>query len=390
MVFFSRSRVSIPPVSLPRRAAILAIALLVSATLGAQQADRAQTEALAQRAAERLAALHAEADALAAQERTLLGELRRLELEREIRAEELARIERDTAAVSSELAALDAQVSALDAQAKADEPRLRARLVSLYKLGQGRYLRLLFSTSDPRQLAQAARTVAAMAGQDRAQIDEHQRRMAALTTSRAALEEQRSRLATLRRDTLRARESANAAVAARNALIADIDRRRDLNAQLAGELQTAQQRLQSTLATLTAGGAAAAPSLPLAPFRGDLDWPVSGTVRQAFGASRSGIVTNGIDIAAGEGADVHAIHEGTVAFAGPFAGYGRLVIIDHGAQTFSLYGNLRDEAVTQGRPVSRGDVVGTVGVAATGAAGLYFELRVDGRAVDPLQWLRNP
>ena len=77
------------------------------------------------------------------------------------------------------------------------------------------------------------------------------------------------------------------------------------------------------------------------------------------------------------------------AFAGPFAGYGNLVIVDHGAQTYSLYGNLKEVALTKGAALTRGDLIGTVGVATTGATGLYFELRVDGRPVDPLQWLRN-
>ncbi len=76
-----------------------------------------------------------------------------------------------------------------------------------------------------------------------------------------------------------------------------------------------------------------------------------GSVRQRFGAaagSRRGL-SNGIEIAAAEGTPALAIHDGTVAFADTFAGYGNLVILDHGAQTFSLYGNLLDIAVARGR-----------------------------------------
>ena len=375
---------------LKRHAVSAAALVLTCAALGAQQADRAETEGLSQRAATRLAALHAEADKLAADERTLLGELRRLEVERQIRAEELRQIERETTQVGAEMARLDAQRVALEQQDQRDTPRLRARLVSLYKLGHGRYLRLLFSTTNVGQIAQAARTVAALAGQDRAQIDQHQQRLMSLNASRATLEERRGRLATLRANAVRATEAATIAVAARNTLVTDIDRRRDLNAQLAGELQAAQQRLQTTLTALVAGRATDTAILPILPFRGDLEWPSDGTVRQPFGGSaRSGVVTNGIDIAAPEGAPVRAIHEGTVAFAGPFAGFGRLIIIDHGGQAFSLYGNLQEESLAQGQRVARGDTVGSVGVATTGAAGLYFELRIDGRPVDPLQWLRK-
>jgi septal ring factor EnvC (AmiA/AmiB activator) len=98
---------------------------------------------------------------------------------------------------------------------------------------------------------------------------------------------------------------------------------------------------------------------------------------------------NGIDIAAQEGAPVQSIHDGIVAFADVFAGFGKLVIVDHGAQTFSLYGNLGVLQVEKDARIEHGRTLGSVGVAPTGAAGLYFELRVDGRPVDPQLWLRK-
>lgn len=367
------------------------VVLLAAASIGAQQADREETETLAGRAASRLTSLHDEADRLASEERTLLGDLRRLELERQIKAEELRQLERETSQVTMELSALDEQVSALGRQEQLEGPRLRARLVSLYKLGQGRYARLLLSTTDIGQLAQAARMVAALARQDQHVVAQHQQRMEELSRSRGTLDDRRRRLASLRAEASRASVAAGQAVAARNALIADIDQKRDLNAQLAGELQSAQQRLQATLAGLASGASTAPPSLPIGPFRGDLEWPLTGNVRQGFGRSAAGgsTASNGIDIASAEGTPVHAVHEGTVVFAGPFAGLGRLVILDHGAQTFSLYGNLSDTSVARGGRVGRGDTLGTVGVATTGAAGVYFELRVDGRPVDPVQWLKK-
>jgi septal ring factor EnvC (AmiA/AmiB activator) len=364
--------------------------VLACGTLGASQADRAQTEALSKRAADRLNALHDEAARLAAEERTLLGDLRRLEIDREIKAEELRQLEQEAAIVTRELAALDAQVATLESQERSDTPKLRARLVTLYKLGQGRYIRLLLSTAGIGDLGQAARMIAAMAEQDQRRVAEHQRRLDQIRLARAALDERGQRLVSLRREAALAKTAADQAVMARNALIETIDRRRDLNAQLTGELLGAQQRLQATLAGVAADGTGSVSTLPIGPFRGDLEWPVAGSVRRAFGqSSRAGTVTNGIDIEAAEGATVGAVHEGSVAFAGPFSGFGRLVIVHHGGQTFSLYGNLGDTAVAQGERVNRGDRVGTAGIAVTGAAGLYFELRVDGRPVDPLQWLRR-
>jgi septal ring factor EnvC (AmiA/AmiB activator) len=142
------------------------------------------------------------------------------------------------------------------------------------------------------------------------------------------------------------------------------------------------------------GAGAAVPALPLRPFRGDLEWPVLGPVVAGFGRMPAGrfgtaIARNGIEIGAKERTQVRAVHDGTVAFAAPFTGFGTLVIVDHGGAAFSLYGHLSQALVTKGAPVRRGTVVGSVGLSPGGGAALYFELRIDGRPVDPVQWLRR-
>jgi len=78
-----------------------------------------------------------------------------------------------------------------------------------------------------------------------------------------------------------------------------------------------------------------------------------------------------------------------VAYAGSFTGYGNLVIVSHGPLTYSLYGQLASVAVARGAVVDRGQVVGTIGRVMDGTPGLYFELRVDGEPVDPIEWLRT-
>jgi septal ring factor EnvC (AmiA/AmiB activator) len=376
-----------------RRAVILAVALALpgafSSRLAAQGSDRARIEAQARRAAERLQALNEEADRLAREARTLIGDLRKLEIERQIRTEELRRAEEATADAAAELARVDEDVRRLEQAQQAERPALHSRIVELYKLGGGRYVRLLLSTADAQRIGQASRTIAALAKRDRDRILMYQRRLAHLTASRQALQVRSKELAAGRAAAERARGAADRAVQARNALIRDIDARRDLTAQLSGELVSAQQRLQTQLQNLS--GATVVAPLPLRPFRGDLDWPARGALRQRFGGvtAPARAASNGIEIAVGEGTTVKAVHDGTVAFASSFAGFGNLVIVEHGAQTFSLYGNLLDMAVSRGAQVDRGTVVGTAGASVIGAPGLYFELRVDGRPVDPLQWLKR-
>src|SRR5881628_3665269 len=138
------------------------LVVILSLTVMAPQPERTRTETLARRASDRLQALHREAERLASDERTLLNELRTLEVQRQIKVEELRQVDADAAKAASALADIDHQVQRLERQEQEARPELRSRLVEIYKLGRGRYVRLLLSTSDMRRLGQAARMVAVM------------------------------------------------------------------------------------------------------------------------------------------------------------------------------------------------------------------------------------
>jgi septal ring factor EnvC (AmiA/AmiB activator) len=377
-----------PPRTVLRGGVATVMLVALAPALLSQSPDRARTEALARRATERLQALQHEADALASQERTLLGDLRKLDIDRQLKEEELRQIAADSTQVAAELSANTQRTRDLERQESSGRPELRSRLVDIYKLGQGRYLRLMLSTTDIRQVGQAARTLSALAKLDHERIVSRQRTLDELRRAHATLEERRRQLEGLRVRAQGAEAALTHAAKARNDLVRDIDSRRDLNAQLVGELQAANQKLQVTLRDLASASADGA-TLPIRPFRGDLDWPVTSSGVRRSSRSASSPLSAGIDINAAEGAPVAAVHDGVVAYADAFGGFGNLVIVDHGAQSFSLYGNLLDMSVAKGARVERGDAVGTVGPAPAGPPELHFELRIDGQSVDPLQWLRK-
>jgi septal ring factor EnvC (AmiA/AmiB activator) len=372
---------------------IVAITLLSGVSLLAQTADRAQTEALAKRAAERLAALQKEAESLLTQERGVLAELRKLEVDRAIKVEELAAIERDTREAQARLAGATRRAAQLQGEADRQRPDVEARLVQLYKMGRAGYWRLLLDVNNLREVGRAYRTAAALNRIDRDRVDEHRRTLAALAEERTALEARVKELAGLQRRARDASAAMDRAVATRSALVKSIDERRDLNAQLSGELQDAQQKLQATLAAAAAGRPASAPNLPLRPFQGSLPWPADGVVSARFGRQPLNTagppVRNGIELSLPEGQPVQAIHGGTVAYAELFSGYANLVIVEHADGAYSLYGHLAATAVRKGDRVEAGTLVGTAGRNPAGNPSTYFELRVDGRPVDPLQWLKR-
>jgi septal ring factor EnvC (AmiA/AmiB activator) len=369
---------------------ITAAALILIAAL--QATAPPDNKEQAERAARRIRALQAEADRLAAQSRTVFGELRKLEIDRALRQEELQTAERELARVTTDRDATAQRLKALEATRIAGTPGVAERLVELSKRGRAGYVQLLLASNDVRAMGRMARGVAAVAELDRVRLETHRKTLAAERDALAELTRQRAAVAQLQKDAARAKAAVDAAVVARNRMIEDLDRRRDLAAEYVAELQTAQSELARTIASTEAASKVVA--LPLRPFRGDLPWPIKGQVTSRFGrvpAGRFGttIVRNGIEVTAREGDEVRAVHEGTVAFAAPFIGFGTLVIVDHGQSAFTLYGNLAEAVVTAGTNVSRGTVLGTLGQSPSGGAAAYFEVRIDGRPVDPLQWLRR-
>jgi septal ring factor EnvC (AmiA/AmiB activator) len=353
----------------------------------------AQESGDAQRMAERVRALQQEAERLAGEARTLIGDLRRREIDRDITVQQLKQA--DTAMQEAERGLNDAtaRLSDLELQRIDQLPTLKTQLVELYKHGRSGYARLLFTAEDFRELARATRAVEALSTINQRRIDEHQRTIEAMRRERASFEQKAKQLEAQTAEARQAKVAADRAVASAAELMTQIDSRRDLTAQYVGELQDAYTRLQQQLTSLsTHTPPADAVVVPLRPFQGALEWPVQGRVAGAFGqpSKRLGgtAARNGVEIAAEEDAPVRAIHRGTVGFAGPFTGFGTLVILDHGNDGYSLYGYLSSTLVKQGDRVEAGAEVGRVGLAPAGPPTLYFELRIDGSSVNPVQWLK--
>ena len=112
-------------------------------------------------------------------------------------------------------------------------------------------------------------------------------------------------------------------------------------------------------------------------------WPVRGQVLARWKAGDP--LRKGIKIAGRPGMPVHAAEAGKVVYSGSgLIGYGRLIIIKHNENYLSAYGHNRKLLVEQGQWVARGQKIAEMGKSNDGRAMLHFEIRRDGRPVDPL------
>jgi lipoprotein NlpD len=115
-------------------------------------------------------------------------------------------------------------------------------------------------------------------------------------------------------------------------------------------------------------------------------WPSSGAVIGRF--SSNGSLNKGIDIAGELGQPVSAASDGSVVYAGSgLRGYGELVIIKHSDTYVSAYGHNRRLLVQEGQRVKAGQTIAEMGSTGTDRVKLHFEIRRQGKPVDPLQYL---
>jgi len=128
-----------------------------------------------------------------------------------------------------------------------------------------------------------------------------------------------------------------------------------------------------------------------ASMKGKLRLPVKGELVASFGARRAdGPNWKGLFIKAAEGAEVKAIAAGEIIFADWMRGFGNLLVIDHGGQYMTIYGNNQSLLKRPGDKLKAGEVIATVGNSGGNEqSGLYFEMRYQGRAIDPSSWMNR-
>jgi septal ring factor EnvC (AmiA/AmiB activator) len=124
--------------------------------------------------------------------------------------------------------------------------------------------------------------------------------------------------------------------------------------------------------------------------KGKLSWPLNGKVMNAFGQPRADgrLVWHGLMISADEGTEIRAVFRGRVVFSDWLRGFGLLTIVDHGSGYMTLYGNADLLTRQVGDWVETGETIARAGRSGgQSRSGLYFEVRQDGDARDPVIWL---
>ncbi len=268
---------------------------------------------------------------------------------------------------------------------------LSAQLRTAYLTGRQEYLKMLLNQQDPQRIGRLlryydyfSRARAEQIAWLRSETAQLQERAARIERERRDIVRLQERQRSWKRELERTRRARARAVAALRREIGEGDRR-------LASLRRDEERLSGVLERLKRERPAGPPGGETPPFGSGGDaprWPVEGAIQAHFGSPRSADLRwKGVLLQAEEGQPVHAIADGEVVFADWLRGYGLLVIIDHGSGYLSLYGHNQSLRKEVGSRVRAGEIISTVGNSGGNErAGLYFEIRHNGRPVDPARW----
>ena len=328
-------------------------------------------------------------------ERSLLQEMDRLEVERALRARELARLSTMKERSSRDLERTSSELQQRRAEAAREEAGLAVQLREAYKLGRMRELRVLLALARPGDLLEAVVYLDLLARRQGAKLDSVRRAQAETEALESTLKVQAESAASLLGQE-RQKLSELEKVRSRSAdLLRATTLDRDAHRRAIGELTRAAESLEAAIVSGSADGQAS-PSIDVEKLRGALEWPVPGTVEIPFGDikhPRFATITPhpGVDIRTDPGAPIRAVLAGRVVFGRRFSGYGNTVLLDHGGHYLSVYARAAVLSVAEGDEVVAGQVLGESADQAFdgGPPAVYFEFRRDGRAVDPAEWLKR-
>lgn len=250
------------------------------------------------------------------------------------------------------------------------------------------------------ELAKQKTTLVAKQGQQKSLLGEQQTqqqkleqargaRKQTLTALEASLEKDQQRLVELRQNEARMRDKI--ARAEREAR-ARAEREAREAAKVREQVRIKEQQAKKTGTTYKpseADRSLMARTGGLGRPAGQLMWPVRGRTLHGFGEPQQGELRwKGMVIEAREGSEVKAVADGRVLLADWLQGYGLMVVVEHGKGDMSVYGYNQSALVNVGAQVRAGQPIALVGTSGgQGTPSLYFEIRRQGQAVNPLPWL---
>ena len=313
-----------------------------------------------------------------------------------------AQIEQSLQALSAEVAAKQHSLEQLRTESEGQQQILSSerallaeQLRTAYKTGRNDFIKLFLNQEDPS-------TIGRMMTWHDYYTRARSRRIREIRITLENLEhlQQRIDLETTGLQTLRDEQAQSLSQlenyrSSRNSIIANLQSYISTQDEALQSLRRDEVELGKLIENLDTSEAVTALFEELPPFdsmKGKLPWPVEGKIISRFGTEKKEgkLRWNGVRISAASGTTVAAVSAGKVIFADWFRNLGLLIIIDHGNGYMSLYGHNESLIRKPGDFVNPGEPIAYVGdTGGQTESALYFEIRGNGKPLDPTQWCRG-
>jgi septal ring factor EnvC (AmiA/AmiB activator) len=320
-------------------------------------------------------------------------------LEQQLKADDLAiakvakainQIEQDLTKTQSTIIELAAEKKQLIIAKNKQELLLAQQLRSAYTTGQHDYLKLLLNQDQSEKIQRTISYYQYLNKARTKEIDKFQVTIAQLLQVTTEHQAQIEHLKQLKNTQLQQDDQLRTTKSQRSKTLAKLGRKLLSSQQQLNKLKAEENNLNQALNKLAAIIQAEIDLTGLSKLKRKLSWPVKGRMLHSFGTRKQGYLKwKGVLISAPISRQVQTIHNGTVLFSDWLKGYGLLTVIDHGNGYMSLYAHNQTLLKSVGDRVETGEPIALIGQSGgLEQSGLYFEIRHQGKALNPKLWCR--
>lgn len=374
------------------KASLLLLSLLFVAPLQANNNEKSQQENKAK--------LNDVQQAIAKQQSNIFKtNKKRANLENKLKQDDLAiaKVAKVINTLENELGLTQDKISTLAKQKQQftrekiqQEKLLAQQLRSAYTTGQHDYLKLLLNQDQSEKIQ---RTISYYQYLNKARMTEIDKFKATLVQLQRVTTEhqvQIEHLKNLKSEQIVQDSQLKETKKQRSGTLAQLSKKLLSSQQQLTKLKAEEDNLNQALQKLANLIQAEIDLTGLSKLKRKLSWPVKGRIRHSFGSRKQGYLKwKGVLLGAPIGRQVQTIHNGTVLFSDWLKGYGLLTVIDHGNGYMSLYAHNQTLLKSVGERVETGEPIALIGQSGgQEQPGLYFEIRHQGKAVNPKLWCK--
>lgn len=330
-------------------------------------------------------------------ESTFLSELDRIGFHKNLIRKEISLYTMQLGETNKDLYSIQRRIPRLRAKLEEENESIEKIFIAMYKFGKINPLQFMLQAQNMGTLVSESKNLSLLVQYQNEVISNYRDTLALLKDSEKELEEKKKESSNLIWKTKKKRQELDVQERKQHALIKEIKENRKMHLQALEDLNQRAEELQRLIEKLLRDEISF-PILivPLYEKRGQLPWPIEGSVVSTFGRQvhpqfRTVTFNNGIEISPQKDqAVVKAIHPGKVVVCDYLKGFGNVIIIDHGMSFHSIYGHCADFLVKNGDLVKTGQPIAIAGdTGSLEGITLYFQITSKAKPVDPLKWLRR-